>query len=95
MVIIDTISIAERLRRAGMEQATANAVAKEVALNREEVATKGDLVAFEQYVDQRFGGMDRRFDGVERRFNFLQWLVVISVAAVGILLAALMIVLSL
>ena len=75
-IVIDTITIAEHLQEAGMEEAIAKAVAKEVAVNRGEVATKEDLVTLKgelkEYVDQRFTSADEkadlRFAAVDQRF---------------------------
>ena len=60
--MIDTITIAEHLQEAGMEERVAKAVAKEVAVNRGEVATKEDLVTLKEYVDQRFTSADEKTD---------------------------------
>ena len=82
-IVIDTITIAEHLEEAGMEERVAKAVAKEVAVNRGEVATKEDLVTLKgelkEYIDQRFASadekadlrfaaVDQRFVGVDQRF---------------------------
>ena len=75
--MIDTITIAEHLQEAGMEEKVAKAVAKEVAVNHGEVATKEDLVTLKgefkegmvvlkEYVDQRFTSADEKID---RRFT--------------------------
>ena len=71
--MIDTITIAEHLQEAGMEEKVAKAVAKEVAVNHGEVATKEDLVTLKgefkesmvvlkEYVDQRFTSADEKID---------------------------------
>ena len=75
--MIDTITIAEHLQEAGMEERVAKAVAKEVAVNHGEVATKEDLVTLKrelkrelkegmvvlkEYVDQRFTSADEKAD---------------------------------
>ena len=72
-IVIDTITIAEHLQEAGMEEKVAKAVAKEVAVNHGEVATKEDLVTLKgefkegmvvlkEYVDQRFTSADEKID---------------------------------
>ena len=80
MVIVDTISIADRLQRAGMEEVIAKAVAKEVIVDRGNLATKEDLDILKVYIghieaslksemEQRFDGVAQCFDGVYRRFD--------------------------
>ena len=76
MVIVDTISIADRLQRAGMEEAIAKAVAKEVLVGRGDLATKEDLDALKVYIGHietsLKSEMDIRFDNVYQRFDTME-----------------------
>ena len=68
MIIIDTISIAKRLQQAGMEEATAKAVTKEIAIDRERLATKEDI----DRLERAFGRLEGRILAFMALFAALQ-----------------------
>ena len=68
MVIIDTISIAERLQQAGMKEPIAKAVAKEMIVDRERLATKEDV----NRLERMFGRLEGRLLAFMALFAIMQ-----------------------